>query len=159
MGYKKTKSSLLGFYKLVGENYVVFWFQCSRDCFDKYIGSKFITEFYIGSSNQIGHSGIDGGRIAKYLSTEDLGEVLKIQNNIISNVAKSSNILLKILGDNITNWYLQKNNKLSNEFSKTSDIWFRYKTEGDILKWTEFLKERILNIIFELEENVKNIQK
>lgn len=159
LSYKKTKSGMLGFYKKIGENYIVFWFQCSQDGFDKYAGSKFTVEFRIGYSNQIGHSGIGGGRVAKYLSTKDLDEILIIQNGIISNLIEPSNNYLRILGDNVENWYLQKFNKLSEALSNTSDIWFRCKTEEDVLKWTEFLKGRILNIIFELEKNVQNMKK
>src|ERR1700712_3943526 len=81
-GFKKTKSGMLGFYKLLKEYYLVIWFQCSQDGFDIYAGSKFIVEIQVSRSNEIGGTSIIRHRIPYFLTEKDSGIIAKLENEI-----------------------------------------------------------------------------
>jgi hypothetical protein len=46
-GFSRTPGGMLGWQRRQAEEHLVFWFQCSRDGWDDYAGSKFIVEFQL----------------------------------------------------------------------------------------------------------------
>lgn len=150
--YNKAKSSILGYSKKIGAHYLNFWVQCSRDGFDKYVGSKFIIQFSISITAEILYSGLAGGRIPKYFTTEELEKVRLIQNNIIRGL---TNPPLSYFPDSTPTdtdkWFLKKFEPVNEPFTSTSDIWFCYKTESDVEEWCRYLKQIILRTLTMLE--------
>jgi hypothetical protein len=157
LSYKKVRSSMLGYSKKVNGHYINFWFQCSRDGFDEYAGAKFIVQFSIDGLAEIGYRGYNGGRIPKYLTVEELVEVGLIQSNIISKLTKPpSGHFSSSWSTDVISGYLKKFELVTDSYTDTSDIWFRYKTESDINKWGHFLKEIILRTLTLLETKLLN---
>ena len=151
-GYKKAKSSMLGYSKKVDDHYINFWFQCSRDGFDEYAGSKFIVQFSVDDLAEVGYSGSDGGRIPKYLTLEELKEIKLIQNKIVRRLTKPSlSYFSSSWHTDVINGYLKKFEPVIDSYTNTSDIWFRYMTESDVDEWGCYLKEIIVRTLTLLE--------
>jgi hypothetical protein len=152
-GYKKTKSGMLGYYKQLKEHYLVFWFQCSRDGFDKFAGSKFIVEIQISNSNEIGKDAIVRHRIPFFLSDRDFADIAKTENEIKDKLQKPpKTYFIFSLAENIQNWYKKKFEKTNNSYDKSSDIWFLYFDKTDIKMWIEIIEPMINKIIYDFEQ-------
>jgi len=152
-GFKKTKSGMLGYYKQLKENYLVFWFQCSRDGFDEFAGSKFIVEIQISNSNEIGTASIVRQRIPFFLTDKDFKEIAKTENQIKEKLQKPpKTYFIFSLAEDIQNWYKKKFEKTNNSYDKSSDIWFVYYDKTDIEKWLEIIEPMINKIIYDFEQ-------
>jgi hypothetical protein len=151
-GFKKTKSGMLGFYKLLKEYYLVIWFQCSKDGFDLYAGSKFIVEIQISKSNEIGVASIIRHRIPYFLTEKEFDIIAKIENEIKDKLQKPPKThYIFSLAENIQKWYRGKFEKVNNTYNNSSDIWFVYFDHTDIEKWIEIIKPMIDRIIYDFE--------
>jgi hypothetical protein len=83
-GFKKAKTGMLGFYKLLKKNYLIIWFQCSQDGFDVHTGSKFVVELQISEQNFLGGLAIVRNRIPWYLLKDELSKIVELENEIRS---------------------------------------------------------------------------
>ncbi len=139
-GFKKTKSGMVGFYKQLKELYLVIWFQCSRDGFDQFAGSKFIVEIQISETNEIGSASVVRQRIPFFLTDKDFDNITKIENEIKDKLQKpqKSYFIFSLL-DGIQNWYKKKFEKTTTKYNNESDIWFVYYDKADIKKWTRLI--------------------
>ncbi len=152
-GFKKTKSGMLGYYKQLKEHYLVFWFQCSRDGFDEFAGSKFIVEIQISSSNEIGTASIVRQRIPYFLTKTDFAEIAKTENQIKDKLQKPpKTYFIFSLTEDIQNWNKKKFDKTNNSYDKSSDIWFLYYDKTDIEKWLAIIEPMINKIIYDYEQ-------
>lgn len=152
-GFKKTKSGMLGYYKQLKEHYLVFWFQCSRDGFDEFAGSKFIVEIQISNSNEIGTDTIVRHRIPFFLTERDFTEIARTENQIKDKLQKPpKTYFIFNLAEDIQNRYKKKFEKANNSYDKSSDIWFLYFDKTDIKKWIEIIEPMINKIIYDFEQ-------
>jgi len=87
-GFRTTKSGMLGFYKKLKKLYLIIWFQCSRDGYDQFAGSKFIVEIQISETNEIGTTSIVRQRIPFFLSAKDFESITKIENEVKEKLQK-----------------------------------------------------------------------
>lgn len=152
-GFKKTKSGMLGYYKLLKEFYLVIWFQCSQDGFDQYAGSKFIVEIQISKTNEIGRDSIIRQRIPFFLTENDFAEIIKIENQIKDKLQKPPKThYIFSLAEDVQNWYKKKFERATNTYNKSSDIWFVYFNEKDVQKWISIIEPMINQIIYDFEQ-------
>ena len=142
-GFKRIKSGMLGWHKRIGQEYLVFWFQCSRDGWDEYAGSKFIVEFQLASEPVIG-IGRNRKRLPALLSKTQLDQVLKIQNEVISKLSPPHNayIALHFSSDN-AEYYLARFKPEKRSYRNNDDIWLRYHDEENVKKWGLFIKDNL----------------
>lgn len=151
-GFKKAKSGMLGFYKLLKEYYLIIWFQCSQDGFDEYAGSKFVVEIQISKSNEIGTSAILRHRISYFLPEKELGEVTELENEIKDKLPKPPRThYIFTLAENMQSWYMSKFDKVKITYNKSSDIWFIYFDRTDVGKWIGIIEPAIERIISNFE--------
>ncbi|WP_163401542.1 hypothetical protein [Flavobacterium fluviatile] len=152
-GFKKTKSGMLGYYKLLKEFYLVIWFQCSQDGFDKYAGSKFIVEIQISKTNEIGKGSIIRRRIPYFLTENDFGEIVITENQIKDKFQKPPKThYIFSLAENVQNWYYKKFEKTNTTYNESSDIWFVYFNEADVQKWAKLIEPMINRIVCDFEQ-------
>src|SRR5207247_10335221 len=55
-GFTRTTSGMLGWKRPLGNEHLVFWFQCSQSGWDDYAGSKFTVEFQRSETDFIGYA-------------------------------------------------------------------------------------------------------
>jgi len=154
IGFKKTNGGMLGFYKKLKEYYLVFWFQCSRDGFDEYAGSKFVIHFQISRSNETASGSIFNRRIPYYLTNDELETILKTENEIKDGLpTPPKSYFIFSMKDDMIDWYLKKFQKKTTPYSNSSDIWFIYFKETDVEKWLKIFDPIIFRIINEYEKS------
>jgi hypothetical protein len=147
-GFRRTKGGMLGWYKPIGNQFIVLWFQVSQDGWDEYAGSKFVVEFQISDEPLIGAAHNQRWRLPKFLNDDDLDCVRRMQNDVIVKLEKpDSNYYVLQLGDDVVNWYLAKFNPIVERYSRTDDIWLRYKEKEDVECWAGFVKEVLPKIV------------
>ena len=152
-GFRKTKSGMLGFYKLLKEHYLIVWFQCSQDGFDKYAGSKFIVEIQISKSNLIGDESVLRQRIPFFMTEFELEVIAKTENEIVAKLPKPPrSYFIFSLPEDVQRRYLKKFEKISKKYNNSSDIWFVYFNQSDIEKWLETIEPIIIRAICDLEK-------
>jgi hypothetical protein len=151
-GFKRTKSGMLGWYKQVEGEFLVFWFQCSMDGWDEIVGSKFIVEFQFANEPVIGVGKIRK-RLPELLEETHLEIVREIQNGIISKLSPPPKDypVLQISAD-VTEWYLAKFKPITSRYKNTDDIWLRYKTENDVRQWASFVLDHLPFILQNLRQ-------
>ncbi len=153
-GFKKTKSGMLGFYKPLKETYLVIWFQCSQDGFEKYAGSKFTIEIQISKTNEIGTASIVNHRIPFFLTEEELEIIYHAENEIKENLKKpTKSHYIFSLDESMQKWYLNKFEKLTHQYKKSSDIWFVYFDQANVVKWVQIIDPIINRIISDFERS------
>lgn len=144
---------MLGYYKQLKEYYLVIWFQCSRDGFDKYAGSKFIVELQISKTNEIGLDTVIRHRIPFFLTETDFAEITKTENQIKDKFKKPQKThYIFSLAEDIQKWYKKKFEKADNTYNKSSDIWFVYFDQTDVQKWINLIKPILNRIIYDFEQ-------
>lgn len=153
IGFKKTKSGMLGFYKKLKSHYLIIWFQCSQDGFDQYAGSKFIVETQIGNSPEIG-GGLHRHRIPHFLTEGELDNIKKTENEIKDKLHKPpKSHFIFTMSEDVQKWYKKKFEKDNIAYTNSSDIWFIYFDTNDIQKWIRILEPIINRIIVDYEKS------
>jgi len=105
-GFKRTKGGLLGWYRQIGNEYLVFWFQCWTNGWDEYAGSKFTIEFQLANKPIIG-VGSNRKRLPALLDRPHLEQVRQIQNEVISKMSPPNNDYFVLhISPEVTKWYL-----------------------------------------------------
>lgn len=152
-GFKKTKSGMLGYYKLLEEFYLVIWFQCSQDGFDRFAGSRFIVEIQISKTNEIGSASVFRQRIPFFLTENDFAEISKAESEIKGKFQKPPRKhYIFTLAKDIQEWYNKKFEKGNNNYNNSSDIWFVYFDEIDVKKWAKIIEPILNRMINDLEK-------
>lgn len=152
-GFKKTKSGMLGFYKKLKSHYLIIWFQCSRDGFDQFAGSKFIVETQIGNIAEIG-GGLHRHRIPYFLTESELDSIKKTENAIKDKLPKpTKSHFIFTMSEDVQKWYKKKFEKDNTAYANSSDIWFIYFDTSDIQRWVRILVPIIDRIIVDYEKS------
>jgi len=145
-GFKRTKS-FLGWFKPHGDRFLTFWFQCSRDGWDDFAGSKFAVEFQLDQMSEPGGLGTRA-RIARFLDSNQLERAHQLQNDVISKLEKppSGHFLLQSAPE-LRDYYLSKFQLLSVPPTNQSDLWLRYHDEDDVRRWGSFVLDALPGIL------------
>jgi len=141
-GFKRTKDGMLGWYKPVGDKFLVFWFQVGTR-WDDLAGSSFIVEFQVSERPLIGDGLNLRWRLPRFLDEEELERVRRMQNAVIAKLEKPDlSYCISKCGpyQNVINWYLAEFDLVAKTYSQRDDIWLRYKEEKDVERWAEFVK-------------------
>lgn len=148
-GFKRTKGGMLGWYRPVGNWFVLFWFQVSLDGWDPYAGSKFIVEFQISDEPRIGSlRAVHRSRLPKYLSDDQLERVRELQNRVIARLEKPKrDYHIFQMPENIVTWYLAKFDAVSKRYTQSNDVWLRYRYAEDVEQWAYFIKGVLENLV------------
>ncbi|MCM3869834.1 MAG: hypothetical protein ND895_03905 [Pyrinomonadaceae bacterium] len=148
-GFRRTGGGMLGWYRPIGDRFILFWFQVSRDGWDEYTGSKFIVEFQISDEPQIGSGHHDQRwRLPKFLTGDQLELIRQLQNRVIAKLEKPNrDYHIFQMPDNVVDWYLAKFKPIGERYSRTDDIWLRYKEKEDVQQWAIFVKEVLGSIV------------
>ncbi|WP_294185003.1 hypothetical protein [uncultured Sphingobacterium sp.] len=154
LGFKKTKSGMLGFYKQLKDHNLVIWFQCAQGGFDTYAGSKFVVEVQISKNNDIGSPSVFRERIPFFLTMDDLTTVTILENRVKDKLRfPPSSHYIFAMDEKIQLWYKKKFEKVENIYTNSSDIWLVYFDETDIRNWVEFLQPIIRKIVLDFEQS------
>ncbi len=152
-GFKRTKSGMAGWHRPIDNTFLSFWFQCSMDGWDDFVGSKFIIEFQLSDKPVIG-TGQVRVRLPQVLDVTQLEQVRKIQNDIISGLRPpSGDYYVLHISPEVREWYLDKFKLITLPYTNTSDIWLRYKSEMDVRRWAEFLLIHLPSILSRFAPN------
>ena len=148
-GFKRTKGGMLGWYKPIGDKFIVFWFQVSQDGWDEYAGSKFVVEFQISDEPIIGAGESEQRwRLPEFLNEDELEKVRSMQNAVIAKLEKPDrSYFIFQLGDDLVSWYLDKFKPVVERYRRTEDVWLRYKDKEDVERWAIFVKEKLPEIV------------
>jgi hypothetical protein len=138
-GFKRTRGGMLGWYKPVGDQYLLVWLQLSTDGWDTYAGSEFTVEFQRSGRPVIGE-GLVRNRLVGLLTIAELEEARHRQNRVVSKLTKPppDHDTLRI-APNVAEWYCAKFQPVSEPYRRTDDVWLRYKDEEDVRMWAQFL--------------------
>jgi len=143
---------MLGWYKQVHGDILLFWFQYSGDGWDTYAGSKFIVEFQLASEPYIG-VGKNRKRLPCFLNDKQLDEMRGIQNEIIARLSNPppNHPTLHISAD-ISQLYLAKFKPITEPYKNADDVWLRYYSDSDVRRWAEFVLRQLPLVVagFEL---------
>lgn len=148
-GFRRTKGGVRGWYKPIGEKFIVFWFQVSQDGWDEYAGSKFTVEFQISDEPVIGAGEPNQRwRLPKFLNEDELEAVRGMQDAVIAKLEKPSrSYFIFQLADDVVSWYLAKFERVIEPYRRTDDIWLRYKDEEDVERWAVFVKGKLPGVV------------
>jgi hypothetical protein len=153
IGFRKSRSGMLGFSKSLENYYLLIWFQCSQDGFDAYAGSKFVVEFQISKSERIGDVSLLRHRISFFMTEAELDLVSRTQNEVVENLKKPPKThYIFSLNDDLQRWYLKKFERVKEKYDNPSDIWFAYHIEEDIEKWVKVIEPIISRIVADLKK-------
>jgi hypothetical protein len=145
-GFKRAKS-MLGWSKPYRDRFLVFWFQCSRDGWDPFAGSKFVVEFQLDSISEPGGGG-DRHRLSHFLDPEQLERVKGHQNAVIAKLRKPSpDYFILQMEERVRDWYLGQFTPLSEAPSNQSDVWLRYHDAEDVRRWAAFVQDLLPGIV------------
>ncbi|MBN1665155.1 MAG: hypothetical protein JW943_16285 [Deltaproteobacteria bacterium] len=85
LGYKKVKFCRLGWYKSIGNNFIIFEFQCNRWGWDYWTGTDFNFNFgCYDKITELSWSVKPIVRLNEVIQYDDLFELVEIQNSVIS---------------------------------------------------------------------------
>jgi hypothetical protein len=148
-GFRRTSGGMLGWHRPEGAEHLVFWFQCSQDGWDAYAGSKFIVEFQVSDSSQIG-VGTRRYRLPYFLTEHELNQVRSIQNAVIARLpTPPRDYYIFGLDRNLVDWYQAKFRTVQEPYSSRDDIWLRYHEPADVRRWAEFLLSVLPRVVSE----------
>lgn len=151
-GFKRKPGGMLAYVKLVGTNYLVFWFQVSLDGWDDYAGSKFIVEFQLSDSQTSGSPSGFRARIPRFLKEIEFARIRHIQDSVIASLPKPpTDHPALMINPETSTWYLKKFKPIAENYDSMSDIWFRYHQLSDIRIWAELVASVLPRIVGELE--------
>jgi hypothetical protein len=141
-GYKRAKCQL-GWYKQIGDCYIVVWCQLDRNGFDRYEGSSFILEFQKSLDLLVGAFPAYRKRFALFLSDPEREEVRRFQNEVIASFRHPAKSYYEQLPENLIESYLRRFNKIEKPYHKQNDIWFRYTNLEHIDYWAKFILKKL----------------
>lgn len=136
--FKRTKGGLLGWYRSQADGYLVFWFQCSRDGWDAFAGSKFVLEFEFSQEPQPG-VGTRRERFSRLLDASQRERMRMIQNEIIAKLPAPPGNHPALKVDSLAQYYRNMFAQVLTPYSERQDVWLRYQSEGDVHRWADFL--------------------
>jgi hypothetical protein len=145
-GFKRTRT-MLSWCRSRGKDCCVFWFQISRDGWDKYAGSKFTVEIQRSPQPHVGEVRAFRERLGAMLDESSREEARKIQNKIIASLPKPPRTHL--LADDP--WYLEKFDPVLQPYTWQDDLWFRYRSPVHLRWWGQFILKHLPQCTREVE--------
>ncbi len=146
-GFKRTKGGMLGWYKPVGNKFLVFWFQCSMDGWDNFAGSRFVVDTQLSDEPIVGSS-IQHQRLPHFLDDAQLEQVRQIQNMVTERLkAPPETYFVLHISPSVREWYLAKFQPITRKYANTDDIWLRYFFPEDVRRWAEFALDHLPSIL------------
>ncbi|HYD34970.1 MAG TPA: DUF4304 domain-containing protein [Vitreimonas sp.] len=125
LGFKKSKSGMLSWYKPYKDKYFTFWFQVNRWGWSDNEGSSFCIEFQFADNFLPGH-GKARERIIKLLDKDKLIEAHEIQTRVHTKIGFISS---------------------ENDFSGKEYTWFKYFDEEDAQTWAKFFLRALPSLV------------
>jgi hypothetical protein len=140
-GFKRARGGMLGYVRPSsdGSTFETFWFQCSKDGWDPYAGSKFTLEFQKAPESGPGH-GNHRSRFHQLLSAEHREQVRILQNNVIRKLQPPppDHWVHSADGD-LKRRYSARFEEVRGPYRESDDVWMRYADEADVRSWAYFL--------------------
>ena len=132
LGFRRTSGGMLGWYKALDGQNLVFWFQCSQTGWDPFTGSQFTLEFQRSPSSGPG-DGVDRARFPKLLDSSDLEKARQIQNEVIVALQKPlrGHWSEQLQGDS-QKWYQRQFWPVKEPFTSSQDLWIRYASPAHV---------------------------
>jgi hypothetical protein len=151
LGFRREKA-FLSWARQHNGRYTVLWCQVSRDGWDEYAGSKFVVEFQRSDNPEVGACPGTRARIAKLLTDEQRDEVLRLQNQVISCLARPPRTHGTLhVSPEVTRWYLEKFEPVLTPYRVDDDVWFRYARPEHVIAWAELLRRVIPGCVTAIE--------
>jgi hypothetical protein len=158
-GFKCTTDRILGWYKLINDEYFIVTFWCWPKGSDKLAGSKFTVELELSSQPKVMSSALTTKRIrlVDLLSEEQKVKIIENQNKVISKLKKprKDHYIYK-LPQKAIDAYLWEFSQLNQGNALWYKEWFRYIDREDIEMWMDFLQPIIQDNIPEFIEKYSN---
>jgi hypothetical protein len=140
-GFKRGGGGMLSYVRPApsGACFQTFWFQCSQDGWDAFVGSKFTLEFQEASEPQPGHAR-RRCRFTPLLTADEREQVRILQNVVITKLRPPPrDHWAHSLNRQTKKWYFAKFDLIRDPFGADDDVWMRYADEADVRRWAEFL--------------------
>ena len=152
-GFRRTSGGMLGWYRPLGDEFVVFWLQCSQDGWDAYAGSKFVVEFQRSPSKSIGDlKSVVRHRLPYFLRDDELQTVQAMQNEVIAQLPQPpEDYFVYGISESVAKWYRAKFEPIREPYTNQSDIWLRYQQPSHVQQWAEFLLALLPRILEQVE--------
>jgi hypothetical protein len=138
-GFRRVKSGLPGWYKPVGDEWFLFWFQCSDWGWNALTGSAFTVEFQLSAAPVIG-TGAKRKRLLQLMDGAPLEQARQIQNRVIASLRlPPENHPMFRISPQITEWTLSMFQPVTPQAMNPNQLWFRYYAVEDIRRWAAFI--------------------
>lgn len=139
-GFKRAGGGMLSYVRgAPGAGFHTFWFQCSRDGWDGFAGSKFTLEFQEASEPEPGHSG-RRSRFIPLLTADEREQVRSLQNVVIKKLRlPPRDHWAHTLDGETKKLYFAKFDLIRDPLGANDDVWMRYADEADVRRWADFL--------------------
>jgi hypothetical protein len=130
---------VLGWYKAVGDEWFLFWFQCSDWGWNDLTGSEFTVEFQRSAAPVIG-TGATRKRLLQLMDDAQLEQVRQIQNRVIASLRPlpKNHPVLRI-SPQVAEWTLSMFQPVPPQAMNPNQFWFRYYTVEDVRRWAAFI--------------------
>lgn len=152
-GYKRTRDGMLGWYKPLKSEYILFWFQCDKWGWDEDWGSSFTIEFQVSNSTKIAYGNVlKRNRVPYMLIDSDLEIMRKENNQVIESTNGYKNKLQMYAYDDNEKILIIGKDTSKTSYDKNHDHWFEYYTYQDIDFWSSYFIERLDYLINYMEE-------
>lgn len=138
-GFKRAKG-LLSWWRPQGPASTVVWCQISQDGWDDYAGSKFVVEFQRSLDSTPSAMPSRRARLARLMSADARGELLAIQNAVISSLQAPPESYFKLhISESVTRWYRKNFEPVTAAYSERDDVWLRYAAPTHVTNWARFI--------------------
>ena len=153
LGFKPEMTIMHGWVRDATPVQLTFWFQVTQFGFDKQTGGKFIVEFT--AQNPSRRTSLRN-RMWRLLDDESRREVIRINNAVIASLPGPSTSILNGLAEFLRATYLSSFGLVNDIPPASTDVWFRYATRGDALRWGDFVASRLPSLVAECERSLEN---
>jgi len=151
VGFKRGRSGMLTYARPEADrtSFQTFWFQCSRDGWDPFAGSKFTLEFQKAAEPEPGHGG-RRDRFNRLLSPPERERVRTLQNAVIRKLTRPPrDHWVHSAADDLKRWYLARFDEDGAPYRDSDDLWLRYGDEADVRAWAQFLLQLVPRMVDE----------
>lgn len=144
-GFTRTKSGCLGFFKPMGDTYLLFFVQLSKYGWNPFTGNDFVVEFQLWPDPRIARGHSDSRqRLSRHLDARLLEEARRIQNVVIAGLPP---LPPGQMTTGVASSEIAPIHPVGKPYAKDFDVWMRYLTEDDVRRWAEFLLEQLPRIV------------
>jgi len=132
-----------------------FLFQVTKYGFDRYSGGSFITEFH--ASDRSRATGVLF-RMWSLLSDRGRVEFVQINSAVVSRLPGPSDAIVRALPESLRETYLAGFRVSADLPPQTADVWCRYATREDAVRWGAFIAANLEELVARCEQHLFQLE-